>query len=203
MNLTQSNNYVKSHGILIKDHQVFLTKPLKVFKKIQTYSPYYADEFKNMGFIGITDKHRSLYSRLKTRPEHNRRWHHTEAIANLIIPLGAIVNLASTSEMKYRASEAYCWSICTRYIYPTIITTAREVLSGYSAWDNNCIYISGKSIGLKLSDLENMTRTDPAIRNHINKISKCIVKPDSFNNGNKECSNGIHFFLESELAVKY
>jgi len=199
MNLIQSNNYVKSHGILVNDHQVFLTKPLKVFKKIQTYSSVVEKEFIKLKYCANKNAHRRLFSKLYFS------YHNTEdAIANLIIPIGAIVKLADSFEKKFRASESYCWSICRINKYDKHKLLNGETISGYSSHRRNHIYISGKALGLiSLPKLLRVTTSESKSNTYNNPLLECRSLPDSFDYGRSGCSNGIHFFIESKLAVNY
>jgi len=196
MNSDESNNYVKNHGILLFNNQVILTKPLKVFKQISTYDNEDSFEFKKSLSI---KRHSELYRRLNNR---------CLAVANLVIPIGALVNLSvpgTFGEHKFRASEAYCWSVYRLQYKRGKLVSGGEVTSGYGRGVH--VYLSGKSLGMNLSNLDNITihtaRMFEELNNPHNPLTKCKVTPDKFSLHEGTCSNGIHFFLESKLAVNY
>lgn len=187
MRIGEANRYVKERGILLPNKQVLLTEPLKVFKKIRV------DRIS--GSFG--------------------NWNnYEEAIANLVIPIGAVVNLADAYDgVKMRASQAYCFSIAT-------INDKKEVDKGYSTYNSDFKYHSGKQLGLKDKDYENLAldhekyfptiRTWSAVPSDKKKEakkqaflkSKCV--PDSFGlTAGVTCTGGIHFFLELKRALDY
>lgn len=123
------------------------------------------------------------------------------AIANLIIPVGAFVNLATGSDLKFRASEALCYSIIEKY-------SGKAVSVGYSGYTTNDFkYHSALRLGIKEPQI--------ALAVHTNKVQgkdrftqpswkNSIAMPiDPFNGSTEECRSGIHFFLDQKRALAY
>lgn len=138
---------------------------------------------------------------------HPHAYRRTSCIANLIIPVGAIVNLCQEGDgKKFRASQAYCHSIFE-------VNSKRELAEAYSGYSNNFKYYSGKKLGLKDIDFEDMVRDaelyennqyTTAARSRIAAFKKCKANPDSFGSGSTNtCSHGIHFFHEIQSAMNY
>lgn len=179
--LTRSelNQIVRKSGTKLKNGQYMLTKPLKVFKKIYTKTI-----------------HTSYYA-----------GYSVDCIANLIIPIGAIVNLCEIGEKKFRASVAYCHSIVEQ-------SSQKRVASGFSGYNKSFMYYSGKKLGLTDSDFENMVvdvekyevnnwSWRPDVNKRIKALNKCKVTPDAFDLDTNTCSSGIHFFHELASAKSY
>lgn len=183
MTSKQVNDYIKSHGILDRNGQVVLTKPLFVFKKVITG---------NAGGVA--------------------------AIANLVIPIGATVNLCYTGReyrvhtKKLRASMAYCHSIATLawvsqwdHCYATkSIVGIKQATSRY---DSKFKYNAAVYVGSPVTT-EDFTNLDMWHRLLTNKakcstILKSVAHPNYFDVSKDECSGGIHFFLELKSALEY
>lgn len=169
MNLNQTNAFIKRHGILLPNGQVLLTKPLYVFKKVFGY---------NAG--------RDYSSR-------------TDSIANLVIPIGAVVNLAQNTSRKLRASQAYCHSIVSK-------NGKQQFNSGESWYVSSFKYKSGIRNGVQPKQFKNMVIDKEKYESNwgCTKVSACKVTPSSFDTtSTEECSAGVHFFLELNLAKNY
>jgi hypothetical protein len=130
---------------------------------------------------------------------------HRESIANLVIPIGAIVNLAQTEDCKLRASQAYCHSIALQY-------GGQSIRSACSGHRQAFKYTSGTSKGLTTKDFqgivldhENYVQGPRYVSTLpiVNKLKACKVVPDSFDTYTSECSNGIHFFVELQRAKNW
>jgi hypothetical protein len=207
MDYIEENEIVKNHGLVLPNNQVFLTKPLGVFKKVYQPSDLKnKDEMMNLvNNTGIGQRRCGetnsdiglVFSRSFTL---GIGLNLTPIIANLILPAGAIVNLANDSNKKMRASRAVCWSLVgiqdgryknvacsglnTRFLY-------------YPAIDQN-IY-EGQS---QLKDLiSDASRLSHDVR--YSKYGRNCVFPSFFGTTNLGCSGGIHFFLNHESAINY
>lgn len=138
---------------------------------------------------------------------HSHAYGRTACIANLIIPVGAVVNLCQDGDgKKFRASQAYCHSIAE-------IGSKRQLAEGYSGYTTNFKYYSGKKLGLVDSDFEDMVRDAELYerqqythqgRQKVTALKKCKAVPDSFSSSSTStCSAGIHFFHELQSALTY
>jgi hypothetical protein len=182
MNLREVNKYVKDRGVLLTNKQVMLTEPIFVFKKVKSG--------------GDTC---SWYASAKDK----------DSIANLVIPTGAIVNLAQDSEHKMRASQAYCYSIAK--------LDGTELDTAYSTHDRAFEYNSGKKAGLTLAQAKKLVVDaekylalvryyGPSYNAEFKlktALECCKVEPDSFDLRNSTCAPGIHFFLDLKKAKAY
>lgn len=131
-----------------------------------------------------------------------------DAVANLVVPIGAVVNLADGSSRKFRTNQAYCFSIAK-------VSSRKEVAVAYSSWDSYFKYRSGKHLGLTLNDIQNLVHDaekyvkggehsrnlEAQNKKKILEAAKCI--PSNFFTGTAVCAQGIHFFLELDLAKSY
>jgi hypothetical protein len=120
-------------------------------------------------------------------------------IANMIIPVGAFVNLAQTTTLKFRASEALCYSLIKQY-------SKKPVKTAYSGHDSQFKYKSAIAHGVDENDIE-LAISDYAgkIRNDKSYVvSDYVYTPKQrFDPSISECRSGIHFFLKPEQAVDY
>jgi hypothetical protein len=203
MNIIETKNYVLKHGILLPNNQVFLTKPLLAFKKVCTHKELNDAVFKKTNSIPLHAFAYTLDSAKKTASKAFRyNYVSIPAVANLIIPRGAIVNLPFTNQLKMRATQAYCHSI-----FGTGATN-EEFVVAFSEYDNSFRYYSGKRVGLDtvgvphedfVADIEKYF-----FHGHQGAIFKyCKAAVKDFDTGVSECEAGIHFFAEAQLAVAY
>lgn len=161
----QTNDIVKQHGVLLPNGQVFITKPIKVFKKV-----------------------------------HYRNNFEFDAIASLIIPVGALVNLAQTKDCKMRASEVYCWSIRSLY------KPKEHIAEAYSGKDASFKYASEEWHWKDKSNSEVKAELQFTIDGlskwdwRDNFISEKSKENNQFCLTQEECAEGIHFFLELKRA---
>lgn len=175
------NRYVKDRGILMPNNQVLVMEPIPVFKKIFTYRNNLDQKFNRNGIVEKDWKYRREWTR--------------NAIASLIIPVGAFVNLAQGSHLKMRASKALCYSI-TRVDYQ------EAVVAGISSWDSSFRYRSAQADGVTLN--EALLATEDWKQRTSDKLSKYMVYPKyPFSEDTKTCTSGIHFFIHSREALKY
>lgn len=193
---TKTNNYVKQHGILLPNDQVFLTKPLFVYKKV--YIPtlgYSIPTAGQYGKKGVGGRKQVVSSWLK---KYINRWgSNDKAIANLIIPAGATVNLARSCAVKLRANKAYCWNIISQ-------VSRDEVPGAVSGHDKSFHYYSLETLLPKYYTLEDLKDTcELYSQNSI--FSDHIISPKDklFCNGSGECSSGIHFFVDQKRALDW
>jgi hypothetical protein len=204
MNILETNKYIKGHGILLPNNQVILTKPLMAFKKIITYSSSYEpsitynDSIKTITISDCVDDIIIYKNRLKRYTSFCKDVDAVDAVANIVIPIGARVNLAQTYSLKLRASQAYCYSIIRLH-------DKKEVKIGISRF-NSTHYLPGKSVGLTTGDFRNLSidiedYTGDTMKSNLYKF--CKYMPNSFTRTTKECSEGVHFFIQSQLAVDY
>jgi len=188
------NNYVRSRGILLPNGQVFITSHMRVFKKVLVWGP--RGDVRGILPPLTTSEERFYTKRLDSCI---KRGTCEEGIANLVIPKGAIVNLAgeyphnknatNCSDKKLRASTAFCWSIVRIFDFVEVpIATSYHVKSFY--------YRSVKSLDDKIK-VRNLTSSYGEPSNMLMGTLK------GFDTSNKECSTGIHFFLELQSAIDY
>lgn len=135
-----------------------------------------------------------------------------DAIANLVIPIGAIVNLAQEGDgQKMRASQAYCHSIFTA-------DGKKELDTAHSGYDNTFQYHSGTKAGMKRKDFDDLVvdaskymgflspydRNYAANKSKLHGLNRCKVVPSTFQtNSTNTCSAGIHFFVDVKRALSY
>lgn len=141
---------------------------------------------------------------------HGQGWRwdgRDSAIATLIIPSGAVVNLAQFNrekeEYKFRASQAYCMKIFRMYdkicilnaqsmLYSTFIYTAGINDQSLLNTDDFCDI----KVDHELSLIENPELAAA--------FQKCKVVPSSpFATITRMCASGIHFFLDMPSAIDY
>jgi hypothetical protein len=129
--------------------------------------------------------------------DHNNRVT-AKAIANLILPVGAIINPPQGNSNKCRASEAFCWSIVEIKKH-TQLTMAS---SGHTA---NFKYRSARALGMDIKTLFTVNpRTINAYPIHIaSMLHQVMCKPDAFSYHRRECDPGIHFFVEHTDAIAW
>lgn len=130
----------------------------------------------------------------------------SHSIANLVIPIGAVVNLAEDCSwnptFKMRASQAYCHSIATKH-------SKKQIKVAESGHRTSFVYHSGIQLGLKDSDFKNIVENhEKYIQQYLPKtqdsFKKCKCVPDAFDTAStRECSTGIHFFLDLQRALDY
>jgi len=185
MTVKEINDYIKSHGVLLPNKQVFLTKPLYAFKRVVTSG--------NSWYDVVTTKtglSKILNDDIGTGSS-------TKAIANLIIPKGAIVNTLDSewnsetdkSYKKLRASTAFCWSIIRLKDNFSMPVAA-------SVWDSDFHYHS-------ISLLETHIHVKDLSIEYGYCNNLLIATQNAFDTSRSECASGIHFFLESQDAVTY
>jgi len=194
--IAKQANYIKSHGVLLPNNQVFLTKPLFVFKKVLCLK---SENIFNNPYPSLS----LLEDEIKTQAKRNV--HYTmEGIANLIIPVGSIVNPPVTNELKIRANRAICYSIAGRY-------NKQQKTVGVSKYDNSFVYRSAlenrpssiktymksylKDYGLGYPNSESYP-SNPDMADY-------TIYPNKFNTNRTECRHGIHFFLKLKDALSY
>ena len=141
-------------------------------------------------------------------------WGNKDTIANLVIPAGAVVNLAQDYEHKMRTNQAYCYSIVQMGVENNELETA------YSTHDDMFRYHSGKKLGLTLKQVQSLTfdhekylaigysswyNSDKIRRQKQLKdiLEKCKVNPDGFGYTTATCDQGVHFFIDLERAKNY
>lgn len=201
MSIEQQQKYVKSHGVLLKNGQVFLEKPLFAFKKVHTYSSpkdYLFDDLKNntMAKPRTSSKVKSFINKMET----DFRWtsyNKSEAIANLIIPAGAIVNLPSlvSYERKMRSSHAYSHSVVR-------LSDNKMVPIGLSGYDKSFPYFSISEFGFNGTIDDEYTKKF-YIPGKEDVDYNFLLQPTSFDGSTLTCRAGIHFFLELDDALEY
>lgn len=204
ISVERANKIVEQHGTKLPNGQVFLTKPLGVFKKVgipSTIGGYRVDQLKD-----AIRQTRQLNSGpapkdIKTHLLNLNNWDIEDAVANLILPVGTLVNLAdiNSGTCKMRASRAICWSIysCEQ--------RKRRVNYAFSKHDTTFIYSpiqtnSNKNASLKLV-LDAASSFQPL--SCYSQIVPGLVVPDHFCTSVRECSEGVHFFIHSRDAVDY
>lgn len=193
------NEYVKSMGIMLPNGQVFLEKPLFVFKKVYTYPDYKDKDYEN----AILVNPRTLNEYVKNCRNYFGVSNH--AVANLIIPAGSIVNL-SNYEKKFRSDAAICWNIVRRkdrkhvqFAYSKHIAINKYLPLLYlPAKETKNITLSDIKRNAKIYDWSNNELGNPYV------IYNSSVTPETpFDKSTNTCRSGIHFFLEPETAVDY
>lgn len=213
MKYTELNKYVKSCGVQLPNGQIFLTKPLYAFKKVYTCGRSRDTSF-NFPYMNVLTNMGSIKKRLYKEVMNKNCL--APAVANLIIPVGSLVNL-SDSERKFRADSALCWNIIRLY-------DNQEVSFGVSKYTakstgNPAIYLSAKKSWERSNDLskeifekyakiydpdndKNLSYAESAIGYHLK--THWSTTPDGIFSRDREiCAIGIHFFLEPETAVNY
>jgi hypothetical protein len=190
MDRYETNRYVKSHGVLLPNNQVFLTEPMKVFKKVKTYA-HARPTIKNTHYTRL---HEAEIESLKSLLHKSLKdITYTFAVANLIVPAGAIVNLAQNGSGKLRASKAFCWSIIR-------LNDKKEVACAAPKLGFDGFYLAAKHFSVNLDSIN----LQPGSYDGLSVVYKNFqVLPDEFCSSNEECSHGIHFFIEAKKAVNY
>jgi len=179
------NKYVKSHGLMLPNRQVFIKKPLYAFKNVDTYG-------RELDAIAI-----SSGAVLEASFRDGRDL--TPAIANLVIPKGAIVNLTDydivgkstqISSKKLRASMALCWNIIR-------LNDRKETRLARSRHDIDFEYRSCKNL-VSAQEFE-------LLKGYPRWFNKdYILRPDNlFDMSTGTCASGIHFFVETIDAINY
>jgi len=205
MTVAEVNEYVKSHGIVLPTDQVFLTKSLHCFKKVFTYR----------GTPGGTEPDKAPFT-----PSYRRYWGEIleaytsnninsargrlPAIANLIIPKGSIVNLASalypsrgyslqSYDKKLRASFALCYSIVRMVDQTEVKVAVSEHDPTFKYWP-----IKGRRLPGEIERLKDY----PSSSIGFAKVHY-IYPRAPFSMDKNGCSSGIHFFVELQNALDY
>jgi hypothetical protein len=195
------NRIIQNHGIKLPNGQVYLTKPLGVFKKVKTPSKDTRQSVLGGKNVRLIDCSELILDRVKTLAAASDRHYMQSAIANLVLPVGTIVNLAQNNSCKMRASQAICWSISQKGGQDGGVEFAYPMRSSSDLVYQP--YVSGR-LGSCFSDYERMAKRVRSYNwaNHTPK--EIMVSPDlPFSSSLEECDSGIHFFLESERAVNY
>lgn len=121
------------------------------------------------------------------------------AIANLVIPIGAVVNLSSGVSKKLRANQAYCHSIVEQ-------NTRKQSDKAISGYNSSFVYNSSRKLGLPNNIFDNLVIDAEKYQeyHHVAGLKKCKIIPDTFNyQSTSVCSHGIHFFVELSSAKNY
>lgn len=124
------------------------------------------------------------------------------AIANLIIPVGAIVNPATSNDCKLRANEVYCWSIKD-------LGSEMDLDQAYSGNDTTFSYQSNERKFKNLYGNIDLTEKLEGILIDLDSFYRrsrhLFIKPRSrdFDFTTSECEPGIHFFLELSRAKRW
>ena len=184
-------NRIKAHGILLPNNQVFLKEPLLGFKKLITYGKTHDDEIEH-----CTDE--SIAAKLGSS------WSKVSAIANLIIPAGAIVNLPH-GDKKIRANSGILHSLYR-------MSDKKKVRMAVSSYAKSFIYRPAMlpnfpSIKDKKAHVQYCIRS-ARIYNQTSRplwmrLGEVFPKNNAFNTGPETCESGIHFFLELSSAKAY
>ena len=181
----------------------FLTHPVYGFKKVYTYSHHQTDEVGRLFAYTDAEFRKKEFDKFNKSTTFN-----IPAIANLAIPAGSIVNLASHSENdKMRTNQVVIHSIVR-------ICDERRVYGAISKWDKRYLYLS--------PEMANDSRVMPkfgtqeynsnfqrsllkyATYNRNTWINNSTIRPTyGFDTGTDVCSQGIHFFLDVNSALNY
>lgn len=195
MNVSEVTEYVKSRGITLPNGQVFITKPLYVFKKVYTYSN---PDNKQFNLPDTEDLKEQAQEFLKF---NGQDWW-DPAIANLLIPKGSIVGLPDLSyeystyhdKKKFRSSQALCWNIVRVY-------DEKEVRVAWSQYNPKFLYFPCKDYMNK--SLFKELRHYPS-ENMMSEYIDLLLKPEHFfDMTDSVCSYGVHFFIEPHDALDF
>ena len=188
------NTKLKKHGVLLPNGQIFVTEPILGFKKVDTYAREYdrspvkwLNNFKACGYV------------MNKYP----------AIVNLIIPAGALLNLASTTNLKLRASNAVVHSIY-RISDKKIVKYAKSKhSSSYNYRSTGITYNTDVPSLIRITkEYDRKYWPEWMVENEVfpsNEVDMKYGKVTSgaFDTGTNECSAGIHFFVDLDLAKRY
>jgi hypothetical protein len=171
-NLYEYKKFLNAHGKRVKDSIWKLKEPIPAFKKVFTYTPF-SDRMIAV-YPHLEDE--VLERELRNNPHFsNRSYDLSAAIANLMIPKGALVHcnqFAFTN--KLRANKALVHSIVR-------VEDRKPVMYGLSSYDTSFMYLNGGMLGREIE-----------------------VRPwHGFYNGTGNCESGIHFYLELDAALKH
>lgn len=203
MDFDETNDYIKSHGVSLPNGQVFLTKPIFGFKQVQTYPHTYDKKFKHIARNSFYKENckNDLKDLWNTR-QFEYGFNEEDAIVNLIIPSGALVNLARTHEQKLRASKAFCWNIVR-------VGDKKEVYTARSAHNRDFVYyphlVNEPNVNKAYKANELKYLIDEFKEYSAERVveEELLLPMYSFNTNYHECASGIHFFIESHLAEEY
>lgn len=208
MFLKEQISYVKKHGVMLPNGQVFLEKPLFVFKKVRTYNNSLDSSIKNSlvtkntylnydSFGPNLSGAAILAHSINTVGKSTR----VDGIANLILPAGTLVNLPVSSQLpKMRASQAIVHSIVRKHDQKEVALA----FSGYGGSSTNRMtYLSPKF--LVPNRVLSLIQTGAYETLHRpGWMQTFVVNPQfAFDTSLDECRSGIHFFLEAEEALNY
>ncbi len=201
MNKQETNDYILKHGFLLPNDQVFLSKPMLAFKQIKCANPVH-DEYlkrhikKARNYEQVED----LSDKIDVA-KFEIQYFYEPAIASLVIPAGATVNLAQTHKCKVRSDYAFCWSVTRIYDH-------KSMPFGVSQRDNS-FYNAGTYTPLSIKDIQEVTMSTYEVLNetgdwlYAESLKHCAYDPNSFAYHTDECSAGVHFFVEANAAVNY